>query len=136
MSGVIAVVERLTARRRPLASTGSSVTVHPRRSSALHGVEHGLVLDARRDEVPPAGRLERLGGAAQREVVGLGPAAREHDVARLGVDQRGDGRRASSTTRLGPLAERVDGRRVAELVAEHADHRVATTSGAAGVVAL
>ena len=64
--------------RRPAAT----VTRPAAPLERLDGVEHGLVLDARRDEVPAAGRLERLGGAANREVVGLGAAGREHDLAR------------------------------------------------------
>jgi hypothetical protein len=36
-------------------------------------VQHGLVLDGAGDQMTSAGGLERLGGAADREVVGFGP---------------------------------------------------------------
>ena len=40
--------------------------------------QHRLVLDGGGDQVFAAGRLERLGRAAQREIVGLGAAAGEY----------------------------------------------------------
>ena len=69
-----------------------SVVRQPRRASALQRVQHRLVFDRARDQMPASGRLERLGGAADREVVRLGAAAREHDLRRIGVDQGRDRR--------------------------------------------
>ncbi len=107
----------------PLVPTGSSVTLQPRRASALQRHEHGLVLDGGGDQVLPSGGLERLGDAAQREVVGLGPAAREHDLGRLAPDQRRDGTSRIVQNALRALAEVVNARRIAELIPEHAhDH--------------
>ena len=63
--------------------------------------EHRLVLDGAGNQVPPPGGLERLGDAAQREVVGLGAAAGEHDLGRLGVrSARPTADRASSRRAL------------------------------------
>ena len=84
--------------RRPAGAS----CVQPRRASALSVFEHRLVLDGAGDQVPAARRLERLGGAAQREVVGLGAAAGEHDLGRLGADQRG--RRPIAPRRAAALA--------------------------------
>ena len=107
----------------PVASTGSSVDVQPRFAERLDGIEHGLVLDAARDDVALARRrLERLGGAAQREVVGLGAAAREHDLGRLRADELPDRRARLVEQRLGALPEVMDARRVAEVVGERAGH--------------
>ena len=53
----------------------------------LERVQHRFVLDGAGNQVASPGRLERLGGAADREVVGLGAAAREDDFRRLGADQ-------------------------------------------------
>ena len=105
------------ARRCRMRSTGSSVVRQPRRASALQRVEHRFVLDAAGDQMAASGRLERLGGAANREVVRLGAAAREHDLRRIAVDQRGDRRSRVVERRLGLLAEVMDARRVAEHVA-------------------
>ena len=80
----------------------------PRFASALTVLQDGLVLDRGRDQMSAAGRLERFGGAAQREVVGLGAAAREDDLGRLGADERRDRRSGVIERRLGPLAEGVD----------------------------
>ena len=53
-------------------------------------------------EVPAAGGLERLGDAAEREVVGLGAAAREDDLGRLG--RRSGRRRLSRASSSAALA--------------------------------
>ena len=58
--------------------------------------------------------LVDTGGAADREVVGLGAAAREHDLRRLAADQRGDGRSRLVDEGLRLLAEMMHARRVAE----------------------
>ena len=80
----------------------------------LQRVQHRLVLDRAGDQVAPAGRLERLGGAADGEVVRLGAAAGEHDLRRVGADQRRDRRSRLVERRLRLLAEVVHARRVAE----------------------
>ena len=53
----------------------------------LQRVEYRLVFDRAADEVLASGRLERLGGAANREVVRLGAAAGQDDLRRIGVNQ-------------------------------------------------
>ena len=77
------------------------------------------MLDAAGDQVPPAGRLEGLGGAPEGEVVALGAAAREDDLGRVGADQVGHGRPGLVHDRLGPLPEMVDARRIAEFLAQN-----------------
>ncbi len=72
---------------------------------------------------------------SKREVVGLGSAGREHDVAWLGGDQPGHFRPRVVQRGLRALPVRVDARRVSEEVTERADHRL-LASGARGVVAL
>jgi len=98
----------------------------PALDERLHGVEHGLVLDGARDDVTPARRaIEKFGRlcrAAQREVVGLGAAAGEHDLGRLGPDQLCDRRARLVQHRLGALAEVMHARRVAEVFAQRARH--------------
>ncbi len=70
--------------------------------------------------MPPARRLECLGDAPDREIVGFGSAAREHDFGRLGLDQIGNRRARLVEDGFGPLPELVDARRVAEFVGEDA----------------
>ena len=84
----------------------------------------GLVLDAARNEVPAARRFERLGRAAEGEVVGLGAAAREDDLRRFRADQRADLGARLVQARLRALAEMMDARRVAEILRQHARHRL------------
>ena len=48
----------------------------------LQGDQDGLVLDRRRDQMPSAGRLDGLGGAANCKIVSLGAAAREYKSPR------------------------------------------------------
>ena len=100
----------------PLSSTGSRVVCPAAPGQRLERVEHRLVLDGAGDQVLPAGRLERLGHAADGEVVALGAAAGEDDLGRIGADQRGHRRSGLVDDRLGPLPEVVDARRVAELL--------------------
>jgi hypothetical protein len=81
------------------------------------------VLDAGGDDVTAGGRtgeLDGLGGAPQRHVVGLGAAAGEDHLGRLGADEVGHGRARLVQQRLGPLAEVVDTRGVAEVLGERA----------------
>ena len=58
----------------------------------LAGVEHRLVLGARAHDVAAAAPARARGArhAEQRQVVGLGGAGGEDDLARRGADQRGD----------------------------------------------
>ncbi len=60
-----------------------------------------------------------LGRASQREVVGLRPAARQHDLARVGVDEPRDARACVVEHRFGTLAEGVHGRRITKFGAEY-----------------
>ncbi len=80
------------------------------------------MLDGARDEVPASGDLEGLGDAADGKIVGLGSAAREHDLGDLGLQQVGHRRPRVVEDALGPLTEMMDARRVAELLAENARH--------------
>ena len=89
------VGERRRQRRRvddAGGADGSSVVRQPRRASALRVVSTASCSMLLAIEVPAAGRLERLGDAAQCKVVGLGAAAREHDLGRFAADERGDRR--------------------------------------------
>jgi hypothetical protein len=98
-------------RRRP-AATGEG----------LEGIQDRLVLDRSRYQMAPAGRLERFRHSAEGEVVRLGPAAREHDLGRLGREQLRDARARLVEHCFGALTEMVDARGVAEFVAQHAHH--------------
>ena len=82
------------------------------------------------------GRLERLGGAANREVVRLGAAAREDDLGRIGADQGGDRRPRLVERRLGLLAEVVHARRRCRTSRGARARPTSATAGAGGVVAL
>jgi len=77
-------------------------------------VEHGFVLGARHDEVPPEGRAAAR-DAEQREVVRLGGTRGEHDVGGRGADQRRDlGTRALDARGGGTAVEVRRARGVAE----------------------
>ena len=82
------------------------------------------MLDGADHEVPPAGRLEGLGCAAQREDVGFGAAAGEHDLDRVGADQGRDRGAGRVEPGLGPLAPAVDAGGVAEVVPQGGVHGV------------
>ena len=69
-------------------------------------------------------RLERIGGAADREVVRLGAAAGVDDLRRVGMNQRGDRRTGIVEDGLGALPEVMHARRVAELIAGGGDDRL------------
>ena len=97
--------------RRPPAAPGER----------LQRVQHGLVLDRAREQMTTAGRLERLGGAADGEVVRLGAAAREHDFGRIGIDERRHRRSGVVQDRFGLLAEMMHARGIPELVAGRAN---------------
>ena len=96
-----------------------------RRPAALHEgldrIEHRLVLDARRNNVTATGGLERVGRAAKGKVVGLRAAACEHDVPRLGANQRRHRAACVVEESLGALAEMMDARGVPELIGQGAD---------------
>ena len=120
----------------PVASTGRSVVVQPRRASALSVVSTASCSIALAIEMTPAGRLERFGHAAQREVVGLGAAAGEDDLGRLGADQRRDRGAGVVEDALWP-AGRSDGRSTRCRSRRAAPRVIASaTAGATGVVAL
>jgi len=77
-------------------------------------VQHRFVFDAGCDQVPPSGRLERLGRASDGKIVSLGPAADEHNLGRIGVQQ---GRHRGSRIvdrRLCLLAEMMNARWITE----------------------
>ena len=93
----------------------------------LARVDHGFVLGHRRDDVIALLPVH-LGDALDREVVGLGRAAREHDLFRVGADEIRDllARRVDGL--LGGPAERmVPAGGVAEMLREERQHRVHDT---------
>ena len=79
--------------------------------------EDGFVLDRAGDQVPASGDLERLGDTPDRKIVRLGSAAREDDLGHFGLQEVRDRRPRVVQDALGPLAEVVDARRVAEVLA-------------------
>ena len=124
MTDTRAVSFEMTARNRsgstmPVRSTGSRVVCHPRRPSAFSVLSTGFVLDCAGNQMLSAGRLERLGHAPDREIVGLRAAARVHDFRRLSVDKGGNGCPRLVESGFRPLSEVVDARGVAELVPCH-----------------
>ena len=89
----------------------------------LERVADGVVLD-RRGHDPVAAGLARPGGALEREVVRLGPARGEDDLARLRVQALRDALVGLVERGPGLAPERVGGRRVAELLGEERQHRL------------
>ena len=77
---------------RPYRSTGTSTTSKPNFCEVVERVADGVVLDRRRDDAVAAG-LAGPRGALEREVARLGPAAREHDLARRRRRSSGPGAR-------------------------------------------
>ena len=63
---------------------------------------------------------ERLGDAANREIVGFRPARGENDLGRVGPDQGGQPRARDVEVRFGPLPEGVHAGGVAEIVGQDA----------------
>jgi hypothetical protein len=88
------------------------------------GLQHRFVLDRADDEVTPAGRLECLGGAAQRQDVGFRAAAGEDDFRGVSAHEGRHGGPCRVDPRLGPLAPAVDARGVAEVVPDGGVHGV------------
>ena len=74
-------------------------------SQRLYRVEHRLVLDGACNEVLASGDLERLGSSSNGDVVAFGAAAREHDLGRIGAEQRGHAAPCLIQRSLGPLSE-------------------------------
>ena len=93
--------------------------LEPPPGQRLGGLQHGFVLDRGDNQVPPARRLEGLGGAAQGGVVALGATGGEDDFGRLGAQQPGHRGARLVERGLRLLAEMVDARRVAPGVAGH-----------------
>ena len=93
------------------------------------------MLNRRRDEMAPAGGIERLGGATDGEVVAFCPTAREDNLRRLGTDEGRHRAPGLVHGRFGPLSKwwTLDGlpksSRSTFVIAS-------TTSGWTGVVAL
>ena len=71
-----------------------------------------------------AGRLEGLGGAPDREVVGLGAPAREHDFGRIGVQEPRYCRPCVVESGLGLLPIVMNTRCIAEKIPGSAGYRV------------
>ncbi len=68
------------------------------------------------DQMTSAGGLERLGGTADREVVGFGPAAGEDDFRRIAVDERRHRGPCLVNSGLRLLAVVMNTRRIAEKI--------------------
>ena len=75
-----------SARTRPSGPGATSVSRKPRSRQRLERAQHRRVLDGAGHQVAPARRTAPPPCTAQR--VGLGAAAGEHDLRRLGADQR------------------------------------------------
>jgi hypothetical protein len=91
-------------------------------AEGLDGVQHGLVLDGRRDEMAAASDAERLGDAPNGQVVTFGAAAREDDLRWVGADERRDRVPGLVQDRFGQLPEVVHARGIPVLVSEHGGH--------------
>ena len=79
---------------RPACGLGACSTPQQRHLEALAGqpserIEDRLVFGGDRNQMIPAPAVA-LGRAADGQIVALGGAAGEHDLARLGADGRGD----------------------------------------------
>ena len=98
--------------------------------------EDRFVLDRAGDQMPASGDLERFGDAPDRKIVRLGPAAREHDFRHFGLQEVGHRRPGLVHDALGPLAEVVDARRIAEILLEDPRHDLdnGRVDGGGGVV--
>ncbi len=120
------------AATTPSASTGRIVTGATRAARSARAVFRTASCSTAVTTSARAPALRGVDDAAEREVVGLGSAAGEHDVARFGANQRGHLGPGVVDGGLGALAEGVDARRVAELVAERARSSPRPTSGAGG----
>ena len=69
--------------------TAASATRKPFAASRSRDGEHALVLERGRDHgVEPVDAARGAGAALHREVVGLGATGREHDLGRVGAEQR------------------------------------------------
>ena len=82
------------------------------------------MLDRGGDQVLASCGLERLGDAADGEVVAFCPSAREHDLGRLRTDQGCHRAPGLVHGRFGPLPEMMDARRIAEVIPENLRHRL------------
>ena len=89
----------------------------------LERVADRVVLDGRRHDAVSA-RPAGPGGTLQREVVGLGAAAGEHDLAGIRADRPREPLVGIVERLPGDAAERVRGRRIAEGAAEEGQHRL------------
>ncbi len=90
------------------------------------------MLDGAGDQVAAAGGLERLGGTAHGEVVGLGAPAGEHDLGGVAADQGGSRRAGLVEGRFGLLSEVVNARGIAEDIAADAHDGFDRFSGERG----
>ena len=106
----------------PSRSGSTSVNVQPRRARCLQRIEDRLVFDRAGDQVPAPARFERLGDAADGEVVRLGAAGRPDQVVGLGADERGHTPPCEIQVGFGLLPKRMHARRVAEVVGKRLGH--------------
>ena len=97
--------------------------LEPELLEVAQGVADRVVLD-RRGHDPVAARLAGPGGALEREVVRLGPAGREDDLAALRVEPRRDALVGVVERRPGRPPVAVRRARVAERLGQERQHRV------------
>ena len=123
VSSVIASRSR-SGETMPLASSGRTVVRQPRLASALKVLRTAScsMPDVMRCRAP--GHLERLGRAANREVIGLGAAAGEDDFRRFGADEGGNGAPRVVDCGLCLLPVVMNTRRIAEKILEGAHHGI------------
>ncbi len=104
-----------------------AVGVHQRQRPAaarqvLARVEHRLVFDRAGDQVRAPARFERLGDAADGEVVRLGPTGRPDQVVGLGADECGHTPPGQIQVGFGLLPKGMHARRIAEIVGKRLGH--------------
>ena len=101
----------------------------------LDGRANGVMLDREGDDVIAAFRLaRRQGRAANRQVIALGAAAREHDLGRLTIQDAGNGPAGVFQGGSRTPAKPVDARRVPVDFGPVRSHRF-DNAGSTGVVA-
>ena len=90
----------------------------------LDGVQDGFVLDARRNEVPPARRGQRFGHPSNCQIVAFGSAAREHHFSWLGADKLCNRCTGNVHRRFGLLTKVAHAGRITPVAGESLRHLV------------
>jgi hypothetical protein len=90
----------------------------------LEGIEHGFVLDAAGNQMLTTRHLEGFGRPPNREIVGLGPSAREDDLGWFGADEAAHSAPGDVDRSLCLLSIVMNARCIAEKTVERVDHRL------------